>query len=62
MYNSSIRQVLAKYGLKQRDLARLLNVSEAWISKMLNASEISKEKQLMIITIIEGSEKDDENR
>ena len=52
-HNILIRQYLLKYGLRQYDLAEIIGVHEATVSKWLNKKELPREKQLELISIIQ---------
>lgn len=52
-HNTLIRQYLAKYGLRQCDLAEICKVHEATVSKWLNNKELPEEKQIELIRIIQ---------
>ena len=52
-YNSLIRQCLAKYGLYQCELADLLGINKATLSRWLNKQELPEQKQLELISVIQ---------
>lgn len=52
-HNVLVRQYLMKYGLRQYDLAEILRVHEATVSKWLNKSELPEQKQLELISVIQ---------
>ena len=52
-HNILIRQYLIKYGLRQSDLAEILKVHKSTISRWLNKRELTEERQLKLISIIQ---------
>lgn len=52
-HNILIRQYLIKYGFRQRDLAEILKVHEATVSKWLNKKELPEQKQIELISKIQ---------
>ena len=52
-HNILVRQYLIKYGLRQYDLAEILQVHEATVSKWLNKKELPESKQLELIKVIQ---------
>lgn len=51
--NTLVRQYLVKYGFHQYELAEILGVHEATVSKWLNKRELPEQKQLELIAVIQ---------
>ena len=52
-HNIIVRQYLVKYGLRQSDLAEIMQVHKSTLSRWLNKKELPKEKQLELISVIQ---------
>lgn len=52
-HNILVRQHLLKCGLRQYDLAEIMGVHEATVSKWLNKKELPEDKQLELVAVIE---------
>lgn len=56
MENKEVRLAMFEKGIRQWELAKILNVSEAQVSRMLNRSELSADKKAHILSEIEKHE------
>ena len=59
MANKDIRRAMFEKEIRQWELAKMLNVSEAQVSRMLR-SELPDEKKAQILSVIEDNEAENE--